>query len=588
MNFLRKYSLLSAILFLLIGCNDFFTPESESDYNPNYVFQDVELASQAVNGIYAALCDDNLYSKKASFYFSMNTDIENISGNTDAGRRAIARYCANSTNSELYGPWSSFYAAIEKANCCIYGIENSSLTINGTTEQKNAMHKLLGEALCLRALLYFDLVKNWGDVPFHSSPSYISRTFNLYPTNRSDILDALIADLGIAQNWLPWSREQGTNERVSKGFAKGLRARICLFNGGYSINPTTLQIDRKSNFLDYYMIANSECRDIIESKQHSLNPSFEDIFKKECEYQQDIQYYEPIFELAFGRLMSGELGYFIGVKHEENKLYGKSEAGMYATPNYFYSFDITDKRRETSCACHKYNSSAQQELTSITSITLAKWRKEWITPAITGSAKYTGINFPFMRYSDILLMFAETENELNNGPTIFAKQTLKEVRKRAFPDSLSNDKVDAYVNNIISKEDFFNAIVNERAWEFGGECIRKYDLIRWGLLETKLNECKSQLTAIQKREAPYTNIPLKVYWKYNSVNNLIEIANIDSSNPNADYNYTNSNSTKWASNLTTSFINKVYEGTPNKNQLLPIPQQAISNSEGKLQNHYGY
>lgn len=580
--------MLSTILFLLIGCDDYFTPESKSDYRPNYVFQNVELASQALNGVYAALCDDNLYSKKASFYYSMNTDIENISGNTDAGRRAIARYCANPTNSELYGPWSSFYAAIEKANCCIFGIENSNIAIYGNAEQKVAMHKLLGEALCLRALLYFDLVKNWGDVPFHTVPTYVSRSISLTPSNRSDILDALIHDLTIAQNWLPWAKEMGTIERVNKGFAKGLLARISLYNGGYTINPLTEQIERKNNYLDYYKIANSECREIIERGCHSLNPSFENIFKKECEYQQDIQSYEPLFEIPFGRLVSGELGYFIGVKHEENKLYGKSEAGMYATPNYFYSFDKEDNRRGTTCACHKYNSSSQQELTSITSLTLAKWRKEWITPAITGSAKYTGINFPIMRYADILLMFAETENELNGGPTLIAKQALKEVRKRAFCDSLHAEKVESYVNSLLSKENFFDAIVNERAWEFGGECIRKYDLIRWGLLESKLNDCKNQLIAIQKREGIYSYVPLKVYWKYNPVSQSIEIANIDETNPKSGYNYSNSISTKWSSNLTTAFINKVYEGDPHTKQLLPIPQQAVTNSEGKLQNHYGY
>lgn len=582
-----KYFHYFLVLLALTGCSDYFSEESASTYTSAVVFQNESLAAQAVDGIYAAMCDDDLYSKKVTFYFSMNTDIENISGSTDAGRRAIARYCATPSNSEIYGPWSGLYAAIEKANNCIYGIENSPLNTKGTLTQQNEMKELLGESLCLRALLYFDLVKNWGDVPFHTIPTSISRTTTQTPTNRHLILDSLISDLSIAEALLPWANEIGTIERVNKGFAKGLKARICLFNGGYSINPLNNLEERLPNYLDYYVIANQECADIILSGKHSLNNSYENIFKNECSYVNDVTYYEPLFELAFGRLNSGELGNYIGVKHEENALYGKSEAGMYAPPSYFYSFDFADKRRDVTCAYYKYNSGAQQELAAITNITLAKWRKDWITPAITGSAKYTGVNFPFMRYSDVLLMFAETENEIN-GPDISAKNALKMVRWRAFPDSLYNEKVNEYVESLDTKDKFFNAIVKERAWEFGGESIRKYDLIRWGLLKEKLDSCKSNLMSLQKMEGIYNNVPVKVYWRLSADNEHIIVANINDNYISKTYDLTNSSSTKWASNLATSFINRVYEGDPSIKQFLPIPQQAITYSNGMLTNYYGY
>lgn len=86
-----------------------------------------------------------------------------------------------------------------------------------------------------------------------------------------------------------------------------------------------------------------------------------------------------------------------------------------------------------------------------------------------------------MRYADVLLMYAEAENELN-GPTDEAKNALKKVRERAFRGAANKaEKVDTYVDNLGSKEQFFKAIVDERAWEFGGENIRWKDLVRWNL-----------------------------------------------------------------------------------------------------------
>ena len=583
-----RYIIIATYSILLYGCSDYFAPESDSTYTSDLVFSNEDLASQAVTGIYASMCDDYLYSKKLSLYCSMNTDIEAISGEDDNGRRAIARYEATPSNSEIYGIWKSLYSAIEHANNCIYGIRNSKLLINGNEQQKAAMHKLLGESLCLRALLYFDLVKNWGDVPFHTEPTINSTQIALPATDRHLILETLISDLKDAENWLPWSNELGTNEKISKGFAKGLRARIALFCGGVSTDPNTNVQMRLDNYLDFYKIADTECKEIIDAGKHSLNPSFKNIFQNQCTYQKDLNYYEPMFELAFGRLDKGELGYYIGVKHEENALYGKSEAGMLAPPSYFYSFNKHDTRRDVTCAYHAYNLKAQQELTSITTITLAKWRKEWIKPTITGGAKYTGINFTFMRYPDVLLMYAEAENELNNGPTEGARNALKSVRQRAFPDSDRMVMVTNYVDSITGKEAFFNAIVQERAWEFGGECLRKYDLIRWGLLDQTLASCKSNLLLMQERQSPYSDIPQKIYWKIGADGESIEVANIDSNFIPEGFDLSQAQSSKWSTKLTSSFIEKMYEGDVSIHEFLPIPQQAISDSNGLLKNHYNY
>ena len=119
-------------------------------------------------------------------------------------------------------------------------------------------------------------------------------------------------------------------------------------------------------------------------------------------------------------------------------------------------------------------------------ISQGKWSRAFLdTPPGASTAKGTGINWPMMRYSDVILMYAEAENELN-GPTAEAQNALKRVRQRAFNEEDWGAKVDTYVSTGFSiKKSFFDAIVDERAWEFGGEMIRKYELIRWGIYADK-------------------------------------------------------------------------------------------------------
>ncbi|MCH5715717.1 RagB/SusD family nutrient uptake outer membrane protein [Niabella hibiscisoli] len=118
-----------------------------------------------------------------------------------------------------------------------------------------------------------------------------------------------------------------------------------------------------------------------------------------------------------------------------------------------------------------------------------KWSKIWSDPGKalgSQSTNNTGINFPYMRYADVLLMYAEAVNEVENGVNgthgAKALDAFKKVRRRAFRDSVQSQKVEAYTSTVsVSKESFFNAIVNERKWEFGGENIRWKDLVRWNL-----------------------------------------------------------------------------------------------------------
>ena len=109
----------------------------------------------------------------------------------------------------------------------------------------------------------------------------------------------------------------------------------------------------------------------------------------------------------------------------------------------------------------------------------AKFRREY-EPAAKKDKNRTSINFPILRYSDVLLMIAEAENEYNGAPTPLAEECLKEVRDRAGISDLTGQ--------ITSGEDFLTIIKDERAMELCFEYLRRFDLIRWGDFVDKMNE----------------------------------------------------------------------------------------------------
>src|SRR5690606_18116179 len=120
------------------------------------------------------------------------------------------------------------------------------------------------------------------------------------------------ADLELAGNeLLPWrsAPEVEADERITKGAAKALRARIALFAGGYSLR-TTRTMERRSDYLSYYEVARDECFDLMQHREeHTLNPSYEAIFKNITSFQRD-PYGEILLEIGFQPGESGRFGFY--------------------------------------------------------------------------------------------------------------------------------------------------------------------------------------------------------------------------------------------------------------------------------------
>ena len=623
------------------SCSDFLDQKSPSELETTDVYNSTYYTELRVNKIYGGLTQDRTYSQDLAIVWNLNSDIELVDGLGDdatntTSERGNMNYNASPAWSKISGVWDAIYGVIEDANDVVAGVRNSNLLTNGSTSEQQAMKRYLGEALTLRAMCYLDLVRFFGDVPFKTEPSK-SDLSNAYlsKTDRDEILDQLLVDLEEAVEMLPWADEVGgyTTERITKGYAHGLFAQIAMTRAGYAIREKAKEGYETASYsdatyptqrpaadvrTDLYARALKHLSAIINNGTHRLNPSFENQWYLINQLQLDKTYHENLFEIPMGRNVTGELGYTVGVRMNGVTTeygYGNSSGKLKLTAPLLYSYDKNDLRRDITIAAFEIKQDGKNTIESLLGnapfgLYCAKWdcRKmsnEWLQENLKATAKHmTGVNPVKMRYSQVLLYYAECLNELA-GPEgsyqgdagITALQALALVHNRAFSEaSIANN----YMNNVPrTKEGFFEALVQENAWEFAGEGYRKWDLIRWNLLVDRINAFKqTYLNDLQSGKYPD-----KLYFNYSDAEQTkIDMNSVTwyslPSNPD-DYAGSVDGFGKSAvgtgkdkqvdTNLPTISSGLVGDGVVVKNRyLMPIASTTISASNGKLHNSYGY
>ena len=488
-----KNILLTGIAALsFASCNDYLEVEAPSAYTEEFVFSMKTEVQRALNGVYAQALAGDLYGNAYQRTFILNSDVDmQISSSNAHAHNSYARFDCDDQGGEIYKFWTAAYKLIEYSNKFIKSAEESPLY--DTTD--NEMMQWIGEVRCLRAMAYHDLVVMFGDVPFTFEPASMHGSDYVPPvTDREEIQKILIADLQKAAPYM--STANGvTVEHCSKEFAQALIARIALTAGGYSLRPDKSNpksygtMQRPADYTSYYKIARDYADSVITAGNHSLRQSYQDVFVSECNYQV-INNDDPIFEIPFAKESTGNTGYIQGPTY--NSYEGETVGPWGATSgngrlNAFYRFLFRqgDMRREFVNGLWYYSYYTNSDGNLADSVYIRqdytvhnnKWSKLWTAEGsalgkiTTGS---TGINYPYMRYTDVLLMFAEAENELNGGPTDKAVECLRQVHARAFLDG----DPDFITAAQASKDDFQKAIMDERKWEFAGENMRWRDLVR--------------------------------------------------------------------------------------------------------------
>ncbi len=489
---LKNIILTGLALMALTACNDYLEVEAPSKQTNEYIFSRESEVSLALNNIYVQMLSNSTYGQNFWTSLTFNNDVEFAANSSDAaGENNFQRFDGSSQGGNASNAWNQLYKSIETANNFIYNLENGPLYENPTEE----IYQMMGEAKCMRAMFYYDLTWYFGDVPFTFEPTYIRGDVNtpIPVVDRTTILESLIADLEEIAPHMQGTSEC-TVERPSQEFAYAMIARIALTAGGYTLRPDTSNpssygsMQRPSDYQKYYQIARTAAKKVIDSGTHQLNKSYRQVFIDECNYiinNAD----DPIFELPFAYQQSGNIGYNQGpqvTSYEDAttgiNVWGPSSGNARLNAFYRYSFDPSDLRRDYVVGLWYYLYDGTPTMRADYTTHNNKWSKLWTTggagKTLNTNTGSTGINFPYMRYADVLLMFAEAENEVN-GPTSEAQEALKTVRRRAFDPADHADLVESYVSSAAaSKETFLKAVLNERKWELAGEGSRWRDLVR--------------------------------------------------------------------------------------------------------------
>lgn len=553
-----KYLILGALALTLAACEkNFFETESPSAMD-EAVFKSADLTEQAIGAIYNTFGEDKSFRNRlCGGYVAMNTDIEHASKSEDAEYAAynMTGGTGNLSTSNGKDPWAYLNSAIERANVVVDGIRAHSDTTDAT------FRYLLGEALTLRAFCYLEMVKLWGDVPasFESFNGYNSEVLYTKKQDRNVVYEQLRIDLKEAARLMPWSAQCPGNARnytgrPSKALALGLLARMDLMYAGWAMRPDVFteggtsacsiryNVEDAGKRKELYEEAAQACAQIIKQEDWKFKPGFDSVFIDLCQDVTDYSKSEWIWALPFLDGARGQVLALTGNKMSANCpgalvntiFYSagntnntKTQAMIEIVPTFYYAFDKADKRRDITILpwTWEYDDGSgtapsglvdvtfpgvdatakkvYQKNSNVSQLYLGKLRVEWMVRKYASNEDC--IDMPVLRYTDILLMYAEAVigSRENNGPGeqggISAQACFDKVRARA---------------GLASKPLDFNAIVDERAFEFCGENIRKYDLMRWGLLKEKLEAAQAAVYDLQNNTGAYAGRPDSVWFHY--------------------------------------------------------------------------
>lgn len=482
-KYLSKSVFSLAMLSLLLsigGCEKFLDKDPTFIVKENYYNNENDV-NIGLAGVYDILGREDLYG--GALPLQLNISDEGIYSRS-ATTTGLVVYSFDSSDPTIANFWKYLYEGIERANVFLSRID-------GVNMDKGNRKVAKGEVKFLRAYYYFLLVSNWGDVPLKILPTSSVNDVNIKRTPQKQVYDFITAEMEEAEGMVKTATEIGFGGKVSKSAVRGILARVYLKMAGAPLKDV-------SKYAEALKWAKKVVYPDNGPKEHRLNPSYKQIFTNYAADKYDIG--ESIWEVEFygnrgGDFESGRIGNTIGLQCNAEP-HGYGYGFINTTQKLFDSYEPTDLRRDWSIAPYHYNYVVANNLQVVSDSTnwtsseiynrnCGKYRRIYET-VLPRNKNYTPMNYPLLRYADVLLMFAEAENEVN-GATGLAKAALKEVRDRANASD---------VTTVVTDEgDLRTLIRRERFLELAFEGIRKFDLIRWDIFVSTMNQLGSNIQA---------------------------------------------------------------------------------------------
>lgn len=478
---------------------------------------DAYTAESLLLGIYSKLGTDGIYRQNLPFIFNLPNDESKTSGETLTAQRTESSNAFTASSSYVQATWKALYDAVYSAN---YFLDLMEKKMPGFTQKdQQQCEYYVAEAKALRALLYFELVRWFGNVPLVLSPqeSY-KKAEEFSQAAPADVYIQIEKDLKEAAGVLTYYNEDNVRKdnsfRISKGGVLGLLTKVYVTWAGYPLKDESK-----------WELAALTAQELIDEGPHGLLGDYEQLWHNSGSNTWDPK--ESLLELSYWSPLSttescGRVGMTNGVRATQGGLRGGNH-----THSVFYNFHPTfltkwpdyenDLRFGLTYADYSYTKEGRKAITkkkvdgvSDTDITFlmawqwkdthkdwkANWRfescylltnRKWDTEIYVPdynnqvNSNYSNVNWYLLRYADVLLLYAEALNEWKKAPTAEAFNAVNMVRRRGFGLGVNTPSELADLPSDLDYVKFQQAIRDERAWELAAEGHRRQDLVRWGI-----------------------------------------------------------------------------------------------------------
>lgn len=542
-NKILSIALSAAALMATTSCSDYLETSSVSTADGNFVFSNMTTARAAMDGAYSSWhgCISAQIFGDGLFY-ALDIAGSDIMRHPEAFDKQLPRhepesfYVGGSSsvlagyNPVTYGKeapssaYAQIYSVVGITNAIIMAIQQmDNYQEMISSDHASDLSNLYGEAVCLRATCYRELIKYYGDVPYPNMKTGKANGL----ASRDSIYDDMIAELELVAPKM-YAVKADEKNHFSSTYAYALAGRMALEAAGYQIRRTdgsvryvdgkgtAIQLEsmgtdhdnatyaRRGDWKALYAKAKTNFQAALANKgaakfnENDYTEFFTQLHGDDNSYADESIYEEPFTQGASG---NDPRSYSLGRPNTGGssndypcKAYGQGRIN----PAFYYGmFDPKDIRRDISCTVTG-NNKGYEKLIPFTpgsqanggGIACNKFDEGRQVTVWTKNQRRSGINAPYMRMSEIYLGLAEVAAVEGNRAEVIAN--LSKTRNRAFR---GNGNVEAF---LAQEGDLLEAVIDERGFEFAGEGDRRWTLIRTGLIGKKIKAIKQLSTDMVK------------------------------------------------------------------------------------------
>lgn len=442
------YFLLSATTVLCGSCSDFLDRDPYSSIPMSNAYKTEKDMNLATIGLYGTL--QTFYMTNYPEYSELASDNTYTSNGENDQLGQFDRFSLNSMNSPLSSAWDNAYHSIMQCNLVLEKLPPVEFSDPEKKEQ------IEGEALFIRALSYFNLVRMFGKVPLVKKVLTQSEARQVKRDEVDLVYECITTDLNKASNLLPPSYMGKDIGRATRYAALTLLGKVYLT-------------------IHKYDLALEPLNTVITEGNYELLTNFEDIFNPS-----NANHKESIFEIQYegGNLGEGSRWSFKAHPRQIAGAMGISATdATLPTKSIIDAFDKTSKRYAASVGSMTYNGVTRNHV-----------KKHYMEHTVQNSSDD---NWPLLRLADVYLMYAEAYNETTTVPDPAAVEFVNKIRRRAYGlkiDGSEDKSKDLQPIQYATRDAFRQAIWDERRIELAFEGHRWFDLVRTGQYVTVMNE----------------------------------------------------------------------------------------------------